>query len=93
VRARTRPERAPRRLPRVSPERRAAILELPVSAVTHATLLAELPFARALEATPPPAPLPAARSALRASPASRRGKRASSAQSRRYSCTSLTESQ
>lgn len=65
MRARTRPERAPRRLPRVSPERRAAILELPVSAVTHATLLAELPFARALEATPPPAPLPAARGSAR----------------------------
>lgn len=55
---RTEPERALRTLPEVSAARRGAILGLPVSAVTHAALLAELPFARSLEVAPPPAPPP-----------------------------------
>jgi endonuclease/exonuclease/phosphatase family metal-dependent hydrolase len=55
---RTGSECAPGTLTVVSPERRAAMLELPVGAVTHAALLAELPFARALEVAPPHAPAP-----------------------------------
>jgi endonuclease/exonuclease/phosphatase family metal-dependent hydrolase len=59
VTRRTAPERATRTLPEVSAAQRAAILELPVSAVTHAALLAELPFVRSLELAPPPDPPPA----------------------------------
>lgn len=56
MRPRTRADRVVRALPALSAGRRASILGLPVSPVTHAALLAELPFVGAVEAVPPPAP-------------------------------------